>query len=72
MYRNLCMIAVLRLTTSKIYYRFISFPLRMLQYGTSSCFFYDNILLLCYAKIHSLAAGNLHKTGTAFVTLGEN
>jgi hypothetical protein len=34
--------------------------------------FYDNILLLYYAKIHSLAAGNLHKTGTAFVTLGEN
>ena len=72
MYRNLCMIAVLRLTTSKIYYRFISFPLEDAPIWNIRLFFYDNILLLCYAKIHSLAAGNLHKTGTAFVTLGEN
>ena len=71
MYRNLCMIAVLRLTTSKIYYRFISFPLEDAPIWNILLFFYDNILLLYYAKIHSLAAGNLHKTGTAFVTLGE-
>ena len=28
--------------------------------------------LECQKAVHNLVAGNLHKTGTAFVTLGEN
>ena len=39
MYRNLCMIAALRLTTSKIYYRFISFPLALVK-----LYYFDNFL----------------------------
>lgn len=51
MYRNLCMIAALRLTTSKIYYRFISFPLEDAPIWNILLFFYDNILLLYYANL---------------------
>lgn len=53
MYRNLCMIAVLRLTTSKIYYRFISFPHEDAPIWNILLFFYDNILLLYYANLPS-------------------
>ena len=109
MYRNLCMIAVLRLTTSKIYYRFISFPLEDAPIWNILLFFmiisYDSAVQVCNVKsnrvlhrsylllrklcifsrkllfsigsgcqkaAHNLVAGNLHKTGIAFVTLGEN
>jgi len=69
MYRNLCMIAVLRLTTSKIYYRFISFPLEDAPIWNILLFFYDNILLLYYAKIHSLAADCFCDFGRKLVNL---
>lgn len=54
MYRNLCMIAVLRLTTSKIYYRFISFPLEDAPIWNILLFFLfhreDRVALTCESR----------------------